>query len=295
MKKLVLISFLIISSLFVFADSDPFINVIKLHADWVVASDSALILGNDTIYSFNELTPDSFYLDGYTLCLAENDTIWKVEIGALTGAQDSLYDLINEVWLQSRDTIFDNSAINEIQDLSPYALNYDLDSLINKYKTDSIYFENTFFKNENPKIITDTLIIGVDTVISINGPLLLNGDTLMTYDRVIELLDNLDVTKTSFAITLPVAPSLVASVAIATFPYGWVLAADGNDLKIYHGTGNLISNVSINVNSSGTEYRQLRNFDNAYSGILNVDDNNVTIEGLTTSYTYYQLKINISF
>ena len=98
--------------------------------------------------------------------------------------------------------------------------------------------------------------------------------------------------KTIYTITLPINGTLSGSVAAATdFPDGWVLSASGGDLEINHGTGRYCTNVNVAYNSSGTAYRLLRNFDNGYSGVLNDDVNNVTVESISDFYTAYALKI----
>lgn len=97
-------------------------------------------------------------------------------------------------------------------------------------------------------------------------------------------------------ITLPINGTLTGSVAAATdVPAGWVLSTVGGDLKIQHGLLKYASGVNVFYNSAGSSYRQYRNFADAYSGILNVDNNNLTIESITQDYTGYIIRIQILF
>ena len=102
-----------------------------------------------------------------------------------------------------------------------------------------------------------------------------------------------------YSITLPIEGTLSGSVAAAVegtdYPTGWVLSASGGNLQVNHGLGRYTANTNVFLNSSGSSYRQLRNFDNAYSGILDVDDNNVIIESISTFYTAYKLRVKIIF
>jgi len=91
-----------------------------------------------------------------------------------------------------------------------------------------------------------------------------------------------------FEIDLPADTTIAGRVLNATegtdYPTGWVLEAGDNpaNLNITHGLGRRISNVNVFYLVSGTEYRQLINFNNAYTGITSPDTNNIVIEGLTT-------------
>ena len=91
-----------------------------------------------------------------------------------------------------------------------------------------------------------------------------------------------------FEIDLPADTTIAGRVLNATegtdYPTGWVLESGDNpaNLNITHGLGRRISNVNVFYLVSGTEYRQLINFNNAYTGITSPDTNNIVIEGLTT-------------
>jgi hypothetical protein len=122
------------------------------------------------------------------------------------------------------------------------------------------------------------------------------GSRLITADEIAKL-ENLTGSEGSvFRITLPINGTLSGSAAAATdLPAGWSLSVSGGDLQINHGLGRYSSAVNIRYNTSGSSYRQLRNFDNAYSGVLDVDNNNMTIESISTFYTAYELRITIIF
>jgi len=117
--------------------------------------------------------------------------------------------------------------------------------------------------------------------------------------RTVDSLITASGAQTVYAITLPIAGTLSGSVALMVegtdYPTGWVIAASGGDLQVNHGLGRYTANTTIKYNTTGSTYRQLRNFDNAYSGVLDVDNNNVTIESISTFYTAYKLKIHILF
>ena len=132
------------------------------------------------------------------------------------------------------------------------------------------------------------------------------SDSMEVFVTPTQLTDSLDVIRTSisaiassYTITLPINGTLSGSVAAAVegtdYPKGWVLAASGGNLQINHGLGKYPNMPIVKYNSTGSTYRQLRSFDNAYSGVLEVDDDNITIESISTFYTAYKLKIKISF
>jgi len=141
------------------------------------------------------------------------------------------------------------------------------------------------------------------------------SDSISLDDRYVEISDTLSTgifytqrqvdslvvnyQSTVFTISLPINGTLSGSVAAAVegtdYPDGWVLAASGGDLQVNHGLGRYTMDATVKYNTTGDTYRQLRNFDNAYSGVLDVDDENVTIESISTFYTAYKLKIHISF
>jgi len=120
-------------------------------------------------------------------------------------------------------------------------------------------------------------------------------------DSITVLNDRIDVgvLQIVYPITLPIAGTLAGSVALAIegtdYPTGWILSASGGDLQVNHGLGRYTANTTVFYNTSGSSYRQLRNFDNAYSGVVDVDNNNVTIESISTFYTAYKLRVKILF
>lgn len=117
----------------------------------------------------------------------------------------------------------------------------------------------------------------------------------LTPDSIYNLINQSGM-QTVYEITLPVNGTLSGSAAAATdIPAGWILSVSGGDLQINHGLGRYSSAVNIRCNTSGSSYRQLRNFDNAYSGVVDVDSNNLTIESISNFYTAYKLRITIIF
>jgi hypothetical protein len=139
--------------------------------------------------------------------------------------------------------------------------------------------------------------IEIDSINTDNRYVLLSDSTsqyLTAYS--INNLINQSGIQTVYRITLPINGTLSGSAAAATdLPSGWSLSVSGGDLQINHGLGRYSASVNVRYNTSGDSYRQLRNFDNAYSGVLDVDNNNLTIESISTFYTAYELRITIIF
>jgi len=161
------------------------------------------------------------------------------------------------------------------------------------YLWDGAGFEN---------LAVDTLVLNGDSITSFVGA---GWDSLyVTDDNYLQWWDNgaaldsvlLTGQKYVYRVTLPVNGTLSGSATAATdLPAGWSLSTSGGDLQINHGLGRYSSAVNVAYNTSGSSYRQLRNFDNAYSGVLNVDNNNLTIESISNFYTAYALRITIIF
>ena len=103
-----------------------------------------------------------------------------------------------------------------------------------------------------------------------------------------------DAAKTNFTITLPSAANVAARVAGATeVPAGWVLTADGLNLDIQHDLGRYC-NGNVNVHATTTAPANQKLFDSAaYTGILNVDTDNMKITSLATIQK--EIRIFISF
>jgi hypothetical protein len=97
----------------------------------------------------------------------------------------------------------------------------------------------------------------------------------------------------SFTITLPSAASVAARVAgVTELPAGWALVADGLNLDIQHDLGRYGMTVTVFATTTDPANQQL--FDTAaYSGILNVDTNNIKITSLATILK--EIRIFISF
>lgn len=101
----------------------------------------------------------------------------------------------------------------------------------------------------------------------------------------------------TFFIYLPSEGSVTARIAAATegtdYPTGWVLTAgvNPNDIVITH---NLNKRMLVTTISSVSVLGERRLFDNAaFSGLLEIDKNNLQIEGLSTKPT--DIVINLLF
>ena len=96
--------------------------------------------------------------------------------------------------------------------------------------------------------------------------------------------------KDVYTITLPSAATVAGRITGAiSVPSGWTLTDDGSDLVITHSLGRRVASVDVTYVVSGTQDRHLVNFNNAYTGLVSADSNNLTIENLTT----IQREINI--
>jgi len=93
-----------------------------------------------------------------------------------------------------------------------------------------------------------------------------------------------------YTIVLPSAATVAGRITGAiSVPSGWTLTDDGSDLVITHSLGRRVASVDVTYVVSGTQDRHLVNFNNAYTGLVSADSNNLTIENLTT----IQREINI--
>ena len=129
-----------------------------------------------------------------------------------------------------------------------------------------------------------------------------NWNTLLdSINRVDSTIEEIATsTKYVYTVYLPINGTLAGSVSAAIegvdYPTGWVLSASSNDLQINHGLDRYTADITVAYNYSGTGYRQLRNFADAYSGKFDVDTNNTTIESVAYPfYTQYRIKISILF
>jgi hypothetical protein len=129
------------------------------------------------------------------------------------------------------------------------------------------------------------------------------GGDYYTQSEVDDIVANAE--KNVYHITLPVAPGLSQSVSAAVessegtddgnYPFGWTLNASGNDLQIFHGLGRYSYTVNVFSDESAGMWRQYRNFQEGYSGILLVDEDNMNVEQVITDYHDVEIKIVIAF
>jgi len=155
---------------------------------------------------------------------------------------------------------------------------------------------------------TDTLVLGTDTITSFAGAGA-NGLEWNSSTNYLKLLNDATAvdsvlieisSKPVYTITLPSATSVANRVSGAVegtdYPIGWVIS-DGTisaaDLDITHTIGRRVISVDVFYNYTGTVYRQLVNFSNAYTGIVTPSDGTLRIEGLTT--VQKEIKIYITF
>jgi hypothetical protein len=120
------------------------------------------------------------------------------------------------------------------------------------------------------------------------------GSRLITSAEITKL-ENLTGSEGSvFSITLPSSTTIAGRIAGAIdVPTGWTLSEGANsaNLDIEHNLGRRVANVSVTYLISGTEYKALVPFNNAYSTFSTQDTNNLRIEGLTTIQKTIQIFI----
>lgn len=120
------------------------------------------------------------------------------------------------------------------------------------------------------------------------------GSRLITSAEITKL-ENLTGSEGSvFSITLPSSTTIAGRIAGAIdVPTGWTLSEGANsaNLDIAHNLGRRVANVSVTYLISGTEYKALVPFNNAYSTFSTQDVNNLRIEGLTTIQKTIQIFI----
>ena len=126
-----------------------------------------------------------------------------------------------------------------------------------------------------------------------------DGSRLITPAEIAKLAGLTGGESSVFEITLPANTTIAGRVLNATegtdYPTGWVLSEGANaaNLDITHNLGKRAASVTVFYKVSGTEFRQLIPFNNAYSGLTTPDENSVRIEGLTTIHK--EIKIYILF
>ena len=145
---------------------------------------------------------------------------------------------------------------------------------------------------------TDTLVLGTDTITSFAGAGAnnLEWDSETNYLKLLNDATPIDSVlieisgQPVYTIILPSAATVAGRITGAiSVPSGWTLTDDGSDLVITHSLGRRVASVDVTYVVSGTQDRHLVNFNNAYTGLVSADSNNLTIENLTT----IQREINI--
>lgn len=84
-----------------------------------------------------------------------------------------------------------------------------------------------------------------------------------------------------FSIVLSASASVAGKISGAVVPAGWALAVDDSvNLKITHTVNNrLISNITV-FEIDGTEKRQCIPFSEAYTGVVEISDSEILVEGI---------------
>jgi len=152
--------------------------------------------------------------------------------------------------------------------------------------------------NTNPLGIDSTY---VPTLYYLEDNYFAKSDSVTEFVTPSQLSDSLDIAdipeKDVYTVILPSASTIAGRISGATegtdYPTGWTLIDDGSDLVITHDLGRRVASVDIAYTSSGTNDRHLVNFNNAYTGLVSADSDNLTIENLTTIER--QIKIYILF
>lgn len=209
----------------------------------------------------------------------QGDTIDFNEFGRVLDRVDAEGDYL---YFYSDTTLLDSAYLSYTAEIDTFMYSDGGDSIIISLNNDGLHY-----------LDISSLTSKLDTVTRDNT---LTGNGTSTSPLGVDESIIANAMKSNYKITLPVNGTLSGSAAAATdIPSGWSLSVSDGDLQINHGMGRYSSEVNIKYNTSGESYRQLRNFDNAYSGVLDVDNNNLTIESISTFYTAYELRITIIF
>jgi hypothetical protein len=159
----------------------------------------------------------------------------------------------------------------------------------------------------NPATGDQTAYLGAAPIYVTNfdGRYIELSDTTNLAVTITQLNDSIDVLNAKiesglapniFAFTIPSGGSLSASVAaIPDVPSGWTITSSGNNVLIEHSIGKYEVSTMISNNSSGASYESYRPFNDGYSGIIDVDTNNLTIVGITGEWNLYDLRVQIIF
>lgn len=209
----------------------------------------------------------------------QGDTIDFNEFGRVLDRVDAEGDYL---YFYSDTTLLDSAYLSYTAEIDTFMYSDGGDSIIISLNNDGLHY-----------LDISSLTSKLDTVTRDNT---LTGNGTSTSPLGVDESIIANAMKSNYKITLPVNGTLSGSAAAATdLPSGWSLSVSGGDLQINHGLGRYSASVNVSYNTSGDSYRYLRNFDNAYSGYVDVDNNNLTIESISTLYTAYKLRIKIIF
>lgn len=259
MKRLLLFITLILTGLL--AES----QVSNVTGFYLRAINSVIIKG-DTIKYFHTVTPDDTVvsksyvdkirhdLDSLTLLQEGHDPLTIDSIGAVNGLNLTGLQVLN---IKHADSLQSGALLNS---------------------------DWVDFNNKLTTVAIDSTLTGSGTI---TDPLKINPNALA------------GTLKTTYELTLAASGTIDgrinATVEGVGYPTGWVLSSGVSpaDINIVHNTNRRVASVNVFYQVTGTEFRQLVNFNNAYTGILTPNNNSLRIEGLTTIQK--EIKIYITF
>lgn len=143
-------------------------------------------------------------------------------------------------------------------------------------------------------VMTDTIFMNGDTIFSDGEVLYFNDDSIMTRGLLDEYLEEKEIEKDVYSITLPYSNTVAGRVALTTagvdYPEGWTLTADGLNLVITHNLDRNVANITVKGQYSGTVKRQLKNT-NAYDYFQDNSTNETKIFSLSNHLDILYLSI----
>jgi hypothetical protein len=308
MKKLFLITLTVFLSLNIFSQNFEGITGLKILSSDTVVGIDCIIIDGDTFYTTTQTNPldtviaTQAYVDaggsvGVTIIDFDKST-GIASIETTGGVVDTALFEGRYGYLTTDTLIIRNDSLILGNNAGVPLLDVIVDSVTNEY-------------DELTGDLSTYWYIGATqygpTVENLDGRTVLYSDSTSTYYSQHYLDSALAVagTRSTWVITLPADANLALSVAAAVestegtddgdYPYGWVLNASGDNLEVNHGLGRYSYITNVFSHEGGASYRQYRNMNDAYSGILNVDTDNTTIEGLTQDYTLGEIRITITF